>query len=226
MNAAQGTLAAPATVTVVDPTTAYVTALMHDFLGRTPDSGGLAYWTALIHGGASHRTVSTRLAGSREALSFFVNGQYMHILGRPSDAGGRNYWVSRLQAHKLSTNALAVALCASTEFYVKVGSTDAAWVNALYASSLGRTPSSSELDYWVRQVHHFGRRTVARAIVIGPEATNRDVDNLYVNLLGRTPDNGGRTFTRTVIQHFGVLTAATGISAGTEYAIHAQQRFG
>ncbi len=226
MNAAHGTLAAPTTVTVVDPTTAYVTALMHDFLGRTPDPRGLAYWTTLIHGGTSHRTVSATFAGSREALSFFVNGQYMHILGRAADAGGRNYWVSRLQAHTLSTNALTVALYASTELYVKVGGKDAAWVNALYASSLGRTPSSSELNYWVRQIHHYSRRTVARAIVIGPEATDRDVDNLYANLLGRTPDNGGRTFTRTVIQHFGVLSAADRISATREYSSHAQQRFG
>jgi len=67
------------------------------------------------------------------------------------------------------------------------------FVQALYGDFLGRTGSSSEVDFWANQITGgtATRNQVATSIITSPEANTLYVTNLYHTLLQRTPDAGG-----------------------------------
>lgn len=229
MNAANANLAAPVTITVRAPLNAdeaYVTALYRDFMGRTPDPSGLDYWVGLVAGGWSHATVSGLVAGSPEALRFFVAKQYQEILGRTPDPSGLAYWVGRIAGHELSATTVTVMLYASAEFVADVGGTDPAWIRALYTHVLSRTAMEPETTYWTDFTRQHDRLAAAGAIVSSAEAGSITVHAWYTSMLGRSPDTSEMASMQALLDHGGTLAVAIAISATDEYTANASRRFG
>jgi hypothetical protein len=74
----------------------YVDAVFERVLGRTPDAGGLDFWTSRILDGAPRSEVAIYVYTSVEANGQRIDGMYDHLLGRAPDAGGRAFWAQRL----------------------------------------------------------------------------------------------------------------------------------
>lgn len=86
------------------------------YLGRPPDQAGLSFY-----GDASSTTAVAGIAASSEASSMLFNrgadtpreqvdGVYTHLFGRLADPGGASYWVGELQAGRLSSEQLPLAV--------------------------------------------------------------------------------------------------------------------
>jgi hypothetical protein len=71
---------------------AYVDALYHDILGRSPDSSGLAYWTDLLNRGVSRVTVARAMLSLPEPIAVAIGRLYQTYLGRPATAADQTYW--------------------------------------------------------------------------------------------------------------------------------------
>ncbi len=73
---------------------AWVTNLYRDLLGRSPDPGGLAYWSARVRAGESRYTIALTVALSRERSEIVVRNGYRLLLRRAADPGGLASFVS------------------------------------------------------------------------------------------------------------------------------------
>ena len=116
--------------------TAFVTSLYQDFINRTPDAGGLTYWTNDIqNGGDTYIQVildfinSSEFTKSLSNTTQFVQALYADILGRSASASEVSYWASLIQNNTLSKNQVATDFVTSSEFS-KLESTHTASLHA------------------------------------------------------------------------------------------------
>ena len=144
------------------PSVTEVTQFYQDILQRSPDPGGLAYWTGEITSGAmSDAVVEQNIINSSEAQDYVVPIVEMYtILGRAPDQAGLNGWVHALEGGA-SLPGIALAFISSPEgqgIYGAVptsGSSiavDTAFTTDLYENILGRAPDTGGLGYWVNQL--------------------------------------------------------------------------
>ena len=144
------------------PSVTEVTQFYQDILQRSPDPGGLAYWTGEINSGAmSAAVVEQNIINSSEAQDYVVPIVEMYtILGRAPDQAGLNGWVHALEGGA-SLPGIALAFISSPEgqgIYGAVptaatsGSVDTAFTTDLYENILGRAPDAGGLGYWVNQL--------------------------------------------------------------------------
>jgi Domain of unknown function (DUF4214) len=142
---------APLAVTLTHSTEYYagiVTAAYQRFLGRAPDTAGLATWVAQMQGGLTDEHVEADFLGSTEYIQAhggpgagWVRGLYHDLLGRDPSQAEVDSWVQTL-AHGVSTTDVAYGFAASTE-------RERQRVRADYLQYLGRSASSAEVDGWV-----------------------------------------------------------------------------
>jgi Domain of unknown function (DUF4214) len=144
------------------PSVTEVTQFYQDILQRSPDPGGLAYWTGQINSGAlSAAAVEQNVINSSEAQDYVVPIVEMYaILGRAPDQGGLNGWVHALEGGA-SLPGIALAFISSPEgqgIYGAVPSAassapvDTAFTTDLYKEVLGRAPDAGGLSWWVTQL--------------------------------------------------------------------------
>lgn len=94
------------------------------------------------------------------------------------------------------------------------------FVQALYGDFLGRTGSSSEIDFWAGKITGgtATRNQVATSIITSPEANTLYVTNLYHTLLQRTPDAGGlNAWVSQLNAGASKESVAAGITASDQY---------
>lgn len=66
---------------------AWISALYHEVLGRSPEAGGRAYWLALAQAGLPRAAIAGAIYQSPEALARRADAYYQQLLGRtPSGA--------------------------------------------------------------------------------------------------------------------------------------------
>ncbi|MGZ3184153.1 MAG: Ig-like domain-containing protein [Telluria sp.] len=127
-------------------TSTFVQQLYTTLLGRSPDSAGLAYWTALIDGGkASAPAVAEQFLQSKEFADAVqpVARLYMAAFGRIPDEAGLSFWTKAAQAGA-PLSLLAQQFAGSTEFKNLFGGmTDDAFVDALYSLALQHKPDQA-----------------------------------------------------------------------------------
>ena len=144
------------------PSVTEVTQFYQDILQRSPDPGGLGYWTGEITSGAmGDAVVEQNIINSSEAQDYVVPIVEMYtILGRAPDQAGLNGWVHALEGGA-SLPGIALAFISSPEgqgIYGAVptaGSSiavDTAFTTDLYENILGRAPDTGGLGYWVNQL--------------------------------------------------------------------------
>jgi outer membrane protein assembly factor BamB len=219
--ASGGRLFVPATNTLVayeGLAAGFVGALYRDFLGRDADSGGLAYWTALVESdGSTIAQVAHAIGNSSEAIRHFVTEQYQQILGRAPDQGGLAHWVA-VASQPGDIVDPAADLYGSAEFFQQAGGTNSAWVASLYSHMLERSASPGELSYWSGQAEQRGRTWVAAAVFSSTESADDQISALYQTLLGRPADSSGRAYFLDQFGALGPRGVAVTIASSEEYA--------
>jgi hypothetical protein len=171
------TMPAPPMVDPADVITAEVTQIYRDVLGRNPDPGGLATFSAELAGGASLATVRQQLAASPEAQND-VNALYRQVLGRDADPGGLATYTGLL-ADGSSLAAVQLILAQSPEAQNDIA--------ALYQDLLGRAPDGGELVTFVAALAGGTSLAAVRGLFAhSPEAAN-DLAQLFQGILGRPP---------------------------------------
>jgi hypothetical protein len=185
-----------------DPT--YFTTQQYlDLLDRSPDSGGLTYWSGQLSSGAISRSA---LAGQYFVSPEFQNGglniikYYIAVLGRDPDYTGWLYnfnnYISGASLSSILNNFLG-----STEFTTTYGNlSNTAFVTLVYQNVLGRAPDTAGLNSWVAALNGGQTRASVMASFIASNEFNTNVrarayaDLLYMGFLRRNPDLSGLAF--------------------------------
>ncbi len=139
----------------------FLDALYLNVLGRPGDDEGRAYWLAQLGAGLDRIGLLLLVSDSPENIDQtltdppLTSGQsrvlrmYSAAFGRTPDDAGLAYW-SSVHAQGMALAQLAGAFRASAEYVARygAGTTDGAFVTALYQNILGRAPDPDGLAYW------------------------------------------------------------------------------
>ena len=130
-----------ATITVLSQHAAVVWKFYESVLNRTPDAGGLQYWTNYFNGGGSTGDMAFGFFESDELLGEVIADYYEQYLLRPLDSGGLSYWKGVWHATG-GPEQIKAGFADSPEFYTSAGGTPQSWIAALYQRILNRTPDT------------------------------------------------------------------------------------
>ncbi len=143
---------------------AFVAGLYRSVLGRVAPVQESAFWTGVLAQGIDRAAVALGFVNSAEKLasSFDIDvnrsdvavlvRMYHAMFGRAPDEDGLNFW---LASHEdgVTLGAIADAFVTSPEARALPGQgSDAAFVDQLYATALGRAPSSGEMALLLDQL--------------------------------------------------------------------------
>ncbi|HEV8061784.1 MAG TPA: DUF4214 domain-containing protein, partial [Gemmataceae bacterium] len=119
------------------------------FLNRTPDASGIAYWVLQMQQGLTDEHLEADFAASPEFFAVnggtdagLVTGMYKDLLLRNPDQAGLNYWVAQLQ-NGASVTVVAYGFTASPE-------RESIRITNDYETYLGRQPDQAGLNYWLK----------------------------------------------------------------------------
>jgi CARDB/Domain of unknown function (DUF4214) len=127
------------------------------------------------------------MSRSGEHYSLIVSQVYQTCLGRSADAAGLNNWVTQM-LHGLSDEHLEASFIGSAEYIQNHGGPGAGWVRGMYRDLLGRTPSQSEVDGWVKALNAGASSTdIAYGFAASAEREGQRVTGNYQQYLGRSP---------------------------------------
>ena len=171
----------------------FVTGLYLDLLDRSPDPGGLAYWSNLIQSGAATRQqIATAILDSPEAATTQVAEWYQSDLGRTASIAalkldsGVNYWATLLEAGQ-TNETVESYLLASPEYLKGHGGTPTSEVDGWYETVLGRAADSAGAAAWINALQQgVAPLTVIEALDTTAEARATKVARWYTSYLGRT----------------------------------------
>ncbi len=216
----------PIAVFVVDatatPNQQVVRSLYRAILGREADGTGLTNWTALLDAGAPVSQVVAGIWNSKEHREKEVKSYYLNYLGRDFAAGQVSQaevdkWVNAMLAGSSEASVVAGFL-GSTE-YAALHPGNQAFVQALYADVLGRTPSQAEVNNWVSVLAGgVSHQAVAQAFLGSAEASDHAVEAFYNTYLMRLSDSGKSAWV-------GTLTSGTKSLGGVAREFLASQEF-
>jgi hypothetical protein len=145
-----------------------VTLAYAELLGRAPEPGGDAYWTAVLQGRAvtdlrvflmASDEYAARAGGTDMA---WIDALYRDGLGRASDPAGLQYWLGRRSAGA-SRILVAAGIALSDEALI-------GRVDRLHLDALGRQPSPPERAAGVAVVRAEGERVLASRLYASDEA--------------------------------------------------------
>ena len=174
-----------------DVSTAVVNGLYVQILGRTPDAGGLGFWShALASGVFTSTQIASQFLHSPEYDNNEVQSLYRSILGRAPVTTEASFWVGQMQAG-LGATGLALEFLNSGEFNTD-HPTNTSFVQAAFAVLLGRGVDTAGLAFWTQQLNSgVSRNAVASAFLNSDELFERAVDNFYEDYLNRAGDSFG-----------------------------------
>lgn len=181
----------------------FVDQTYRDLLGRSPDPGGLAFWSNEIRNGLAPEGFVEQLLLSTEFGGTVapVVRLYDSVFGRLPDETGLRFWVNEFRGGD-TLERLTQRFIAGAEFdqLADAATTDEV-VTAVYRRSLGRAPDAGGLAFWIDSVDS-GRFTLERFIVAVSESdehqdqTRSEVQAVlvYLGLQQRTPEPAGLAF--------------------------------
>lgn len=209
-----------------DEARALATGMYVDMLGREPDAGGLADWTARLVAGESPRAVADAFSTSPERLQRIVQETYISALRRLPDPSGTETFVGYL-ARGGTLTELHVGLYASPESVQALGQGNLDdWLGGVYSGVLGRPAGASDLAFWSPRVPALGRAEVVRQISVSEEARSRRLTLYFLALLQRLPDDSARASFMPPLIGRGDFDVPAAIASSPEYWHGAQARFG
>lgn len=180
----------------------FVTQQYEDFLSRSPDATGLAYWTAQLEAGAEPATLVESLAESDEfagTIAPVVRLYYAHFQ-RPPDHAGLTYWIG-VARNGASLAGISEEFVNSDEFVATYGALDdAQYVDRVYQNVLERPADASGTAYWTNLLANgLSRGALLAAFSESAEYTTKmdgtvRATMLYVGMLKRTPETEGLSY--------------------------------
>lgn len=167
----------------------FVTAIVADVLGRTPDTNELADGVDQLMTGVGRRALATALIQCDEARQRTIDAFYRRCLGRAPSEDGMAMFLDWLNAGKSEEEVLAV-IASSSEYAAKSGGGHAGFVHSLFQDVLGRQASDAEANCWIALLNSFSatRLCVARIFVEGDEFREAKVRSWFHRYLTREPD--------------------------------------
>ena len=185
----------------------FVTQQYEDFLGRSPDAGGLAYWSNVVEDGFEPSAMIEALALSPEfegVMAPIVRLYYAHFL-RPPDYAGMTYWAGVARGG-WSVEKISEEFVLSTEFRNSYGSlSNDQYVRQVYLNVLGRSADAGGLAYWRGQLG-AGLTRGELMVAFSDSAEYRQLIGskvlatmLYVGMLRRAPEAAGLDYWAGVI---------------------------
>ena len=185
----------------------FVTQQYEDFLGRSPDDGGLDYWSGLLRSGSQPSDLVEAMATSAEfegVVAPLVR-LYFAFFDRAPDYEGLIYWTDQIRSGT-TLGQVAQQFVLSAEFQATYGSVDdRGYVELVYGNVLGRAADTDGRTYWTGRLAggvERGEVMVAFADsaeyrrTIGPKV---QATMLYVGMLRRAPDPAGLDYWADVI---------------------------
>jgi len=172
-------------------------------LGRTPDSGGLSYWTSILASGkqsaaqvASDFVFSTEYLNKKTSNDDFVKMLYKAMMNRNADSGGLTYWKNCLESG-VSRKGVFAGFVNSTEFQslcktygVTAGSFKSddlldknpnvtIFVTRMYTKCLERSAEDQGRRYWVDMILNKGYRggDLAKGFFFSDEFRAKNLSN-------------------------------------------------
>jgi hypothetical protein len=133
----------------------WVRGMYQDLLHRSPAQSEVDYWVSQLNGGVTTFTVALGFAASQERETTRVNNDYLTYLNRSASGAEVGYWVDQFINHGQTNEDLAAGFVGSTEYWNvanKGNGNPSTWVQSAYRDVLVRTPSASEVTYWVSQM--------------------------------------------------------------------------
>jgi hypothetical protein len=116
---------------------------------------------------------------------------YHAYLGRPADPNGLNIFVNFLGKGG-TDEAVKAMILGSPEYFARAGSTNAAFLTAVYRDVLGRAVDPSGQQRWSNALNNGASRSaVAAAIVTSMESYQDVVESFYHQFLRRAADPFG-----------------------------------
>ncbi|MCM2265900.1 MAG: DUF4214 domain-containing protein [Desulfuromonadales bacterium] len=183
---------------------AFVSQLYQDFLNRTADTAGLAYWTQqLATGGSTRPQVAEQFLLSPEFAQAIapIDRLYSAYFLRIPDYAGLMFWVNAYAAGT-PIDQISNSFEQSPEFIALYGAlTNAAFVTQIYQNIFNRAPDAEGQAFWTGMLDTgaLSRGTVMLFFSESAEnlvymANDVYVTMTYIGLLRRAPDQAGFTF--------------------------------
>lgn len=191
-----------------DSEEAFVTQLYADFLRRTPDAGGLAFWTERVaDDGSNVQVIVEAFMRSPEfAPRRAVARMYYAYLARQPDPGGFDFWTRRIARGQATIEDVSQEFALSPEFIQATRIedppesgqfrplTDAEFIVYVYSALLNRRPDQEGFEFWLDRLNSgLNRGTLMTSFSESPENIELsrsavDVTVTYFGLLQRAPE--------------------------------------
>jgi hypothetical protein len=183
----------------------FVRQLYTDFLRRTPDAGGLAFWTARVNDDGSNvqDIVEAFMRSPEFSPRRGVARLYFAYFNRQPDKGGFDFWTRQIAIGARSLESASQFFSQSPEFQQTYGSlSDAEFVVLVYNNVLARRPDTNGFRFWLAELEAGLNRGRLMTLFsespenIGLSRAAVDVTVTYDGMLQREADVGGFVFWR------------------------------
>ena len=169
----------------------FVTNLYADLLGRAPDAGGLASWTAQLNLGVSRSQVVLGFEASPEYHGIVVAQFYNNLFHRNVDPLGLNSWTAFLAAGG-SVEQLEANLLGSAEYFGLHGNNNTGFLQRAYQDVFGRAIDAGGASFWGGLLASGApRAAIALDLVQSLEGDTDAVQMIYLHFLRRQADPFG-----------------------------------
>jgi hypothetical protein len=168
----------------------WVVAAFADVLHRAPEEDGLAGWVASVES-RGRLWVARTLVRSSEGIAVWIRARYVQLLGRQPAADALAHRTALVRGGGTLADVV-VALAGSEEAWRRAGGTDAAWVDQLYRTTLGRPADAAAVAHWTAQLAAGTSRARVVAGVWGSaEGRRARTRATYLDILDRAADASG-----------------------------------
>jgi uncharacterized protein with LGFP repeats len=203
----------------------FVRALYQDMMGRAPDETGLNGWMASLAQGATRRSVVGGFSNSYEYRMLSIAQAYRQVFRREPDPAGISTWMRELNSGAVRVDELRPIFMGSAEFYLRGGSSDAAFVDNIYRAALNRGADGWEINYWADVRRRSGAQAVIANVWGSAEANMRRVLQTYEYYLGRPAARSEQEAWLPVIMGRGDEQLRDEVVISWEYVSRAKARF-
>ncbi len=158
----------PQYASTATPNQVFVENLYEVLLDRVADSGGLTAGTNFLDNGGSPTALAQILLSSTEYLDDEATLLYQRYLGRTPSASETSTVAGVLKSG-VTPEQLAAVLVGSPEFFQDYGSNDDVFVQATYATVLGRAAGPEEASGWDQVLAGGASRNAVAALFLSSQ---------------------------------------------------------
>lgn len=201
------------------PLANFIDGAYETYVGRLPSEAERSVWFDRLEASGDRGALTSALSKTPEFAGTMVDEMYSTALGREPDAAGSAYWLDVMVGQGVPYAELGIYFYGSQEYYGRSGSTDDAYIRALYRDLLKRDPDSVGLAYWAGELAKpgVGLPDIASGFYVSLESRRDRADWLYEQVLGRPADAAGRDAAAARIAATDDLVVAAELGTSAEF---------